>query len=160
MQINLGGRLNTEDAMGRANEVAKYWRVLERQGLVISAERRIGICSPGRPSTRARRSLRVSSARLSTVPACGPSTILPPVGKRTGVDVSTLDVPVREKSANEHIRLQILAQQNDLRAHSSHPLAMASESDSPSVENLGSLPTRAGPSPSRVNHLPLAPPAR
>ena len=27
---------------GRDNEIARYWGVLERQGLVISAERRIG----------------------------------------------------------------------------------------------------------------------
>ena len=42
MQINPGGRLNTEDVMGRDTEIARYWAVLERQGLVISAERRIG----------------------------------------------------------------------------------------------------------------------
>ena len=42
MQINPGGRLNTEDVMGRDKEIARYWQVLERQGLVISAERRIG----------------------------------------------------------------------------------------------------------------------
>ena len=42
MRINPGGRLNTEDIIGRDNEIARYWRVLERQGLVISAERRIG----------------------------------------------------------------------------------------------------------------------
>jgi len=42
MQINPGGRLNTKDVMGRDNEIARYWGVLERQGLVISAERRIG----------------------------------------------------------------------------------------------------------------------
>ena len=42
MQINPGGRLNTEDVVGRDNEIARYWGVLERQGLVISAERRIG----------------------------------------------------------------------------------------------------------------------
>ena len=42
MRINPGGRLNTEDVMGRDNEIANYWRVLERQGLVISAERRVG----------------------------------------------------------------------------------------------------------------------
>ena len=42
MQINPGGRLNTRDVVGRDNEIARYWRVLERQGLVISAERRIG----------------------------------------------------------------------------------------------------------------------
>jgi len=42
MQINPGGRLNTKDVVGRDNEIARYWRVLERQGLVISAHRRIG----------------------------------------------------------------------------------------------------------------------
>ena len=42
MQINPGGRLDTRDVMGRDNEIARYWGVLERQGLVISAERRIG----------------------------------------------------------------------------------------------------------------------
>ena len=42
MQINPGGRLNTKDVVGRDNEIARYWGVLERQGLVISAERRIG----------------------------------------------------------------------------------------------------------------------
>ena len=42
MQINPGGRLNTKDVMGRDGEIARYWHVLERQGLVISAERRIG----------------------------------------------------------------------------------------------------------------------
>ena len=42
MQINPGGRLDTKDVVGRDNEIARYWGVLERQGLVISAERRIG----------------------------------------------------------------------------------------------------------------------
>ena len=42
MQINPGGRLNTEDVIGRDAEISRYWRVLERQGLVLSAERRIG----------------------------------------------------------------------------------------------------------------------
>ena len=42
MQINPGGRLATKDVMGRDNEIDRYWQVLERQGLVISAERRIG----------------------------------------------------------------------------------------------------------------------
>ena len=42
MRINPGGRLDTSDVVGRDNEIARYWRVLERQGLVISAERRIG----------------------------------------------------------------------------------------------------------------------
>ena len=82
---------------------------------------------------------------------------LPSIGKWACDDVSTLDVPARKKSAHENICLQIFAKQDDFRAHSSHPLAIASESDSPSVENFDSLPTRAGPSPSRENHLPLAP---
>lgn len=42
MQINPGGSLDTKDVIGRDDEIARYWRVLERQGLVISAERRIG----------------------------------------------------------------------------------------------------------------------
>ena len=42
MQINPGGRLNIEGVIGRDHEIDRYWRVLERQGLVLSAERRIG----------------------------------------------------------------------------------------------------------------------
>ena len=42
MQINPGGRLNTKDVMGRDYEIARYRRILARQGLVIFAERRIG----------------------------------------------------------------------------------------------------------------------
>ncbi len=42
MQINPGGRLDTKDIMGRDKEIDRYWRVLQRQGLVLSAERRIG----------------------------------------------------------------------------------------------------------------------
>ncbi len=42
MRINPGGRLNIKDVVGRDNEIARYWHVLKRQGLVISAERRIG----------------------------------------------------------------------------------------------------------------------
>ena len=42
MQINPGGRLDIDDIVGRDHEIDRYWRVLERQGLVLSAERRIG----------------------------------------------------------------------------------------------------------------------
>ena len=42
MQINPGGRLDTSDIIGRDYEIARYWRILQRQGLVLSAERRIG----------------------------------------------------------------------------------------------------------------------
>ena len=42
MQINPGGRLQPEDVIGRDREIARYWKILDRQGLVISAERRIG----------------------------------------------------------------------------------------------------------------------
>ena len=42
MRINPGGRLDTREVVGRDREIARYWHVLERQGLVISAERRIG----------------------------------------------------------------------------------------------------------------------
>lgn len=42
MRINPGGRLDTRDVVGRDAEIARYWGVLERQGIVVSAERRIG----------------------------------------------------------------------------------------------------------------------
>ena len=42
MQINPGGRLDIRDVIGRDNEIARYWEILARQGLVLSAERRIG----------------------------------------------------------------------------------------------------------------------
>ena len=42
MQINPGGRLDIRDVVGRDNEIARYWEILARQGLVLSAERRIG----------------------------------------------------------------------------------------------------------------------
>ncbi len=42
MQINPGGRLDIDDVVGRDHEIDRYWHVLERQGLVLSAERRIG----------------------------------------------------------------------------------------------------------------------
>ena len=42
MQINPGGRLDTKDIIGRDDEIDRYWSVLQRQGLVLSAERRIG----------------------------------------------------------------------------------------------------------------------
>lgn len=83
---------------------------------------------------------------------------LPSIGEWTRGDVPTPEISTGEKTAHEHIRLQILAKQRDFRAHSSsHPLAMASEIDSPSAENFGSLPTRTGPSPSRENHRALDP---
>jgi hypothetical protein len=40
--INPGGYLDVEDIIGREAEIARYWRILDRQGLVLSAERRIG----------------------------------------------------------------------------------------------------------------------
>jgi len=42
MRINPGGRLDPADIVGRDDEIARYWTILERQGLVLSAERRIG----------------------------------------------------------------------------------------------------------------------
>ena len=42
MQINPGGRLDVKDVIGRDREIERYWEVLGRQGLVLSAERRIG----------------------------------------------------------------------------------------------------------------------
>ena len=37
-----GGRLKPEDVVGRDREIARFWQILDRQSLVISAERRIG----------------------------------------------------------------------------------------------------------------------
>ena len=42
MKINPGGRLDTRDVRGRDAEIGRYWDVLGRQGLILSAERRIG----------------------------------------------------------------------------------------------------------------------
>jgi hypothetical protein len=42
MRINPGGRLDTSDVVGRDSEISRYWSILDRQGLVLSAERRIG----------------------------------------------------------------------------------------------------------------------
>lgn len=39
---NPGGRLSCEAIIGRTNEISRYWKILERQGLVLAAERRIG----------------------------------------------------------------------------------------------------------------------
>ncbi|MYH56773.1 MAG: ATP-binding protein [Boseongicola sp. SB0675_bin_26] len=37
-----GGRLKPEDVVGRDREIARFWQILDRQSLVISAERWIG----------------------------------------------------------------------------------------------------------------------
>ena len=57
MQINPGGRLDIGDVVGRDDEIDRYWQVLDRQGLILSAERRIGkthillkMCDECRPS--------------------------------------------------------------------------------------------------------------
>lgn len=42
MQINPGGRLASDEIIGREREIARYWTILQRQGLILSAERRIG----------------------------------------------------------------------------------------------------------------------
>lgn len=42
MEINPGGRLDPRHIVGRDREITRFWQILERQGLVISAERRIG----------------------------------------------------------------------------------------------------------------------
>jgi hypothetical protein len=42
MEINPGGQLDIHDIVGRENEMDRYWEILGRQGLVLSAERRIG----------------------------------------------------------------------------------------------------------------------
>ena len=62
MQINPGGRLDTKDIIGRDNEIDRYWGVLQRQGLVLSAERRIG-------KTHILLKMREGSARTATCPS-------------------------------------------------------------------------------------------
>lgn len=42
MLTNPGGRLALEDVVGRTAEISRYWTVLRRQSLILSAERRIG----------------------------------------------------------------------------------------------------------------------
>lgn len=42
MRINPGGRLEVADIIGRDDDIKRYWGILRRQGLVLSAERRIG----------------------------------------------------------------------------------------------------------------------
>jgi hypothetical protein len=42
MAVNPGGRLAMTDVVGRTHEIARYWKVLERQSLVLGGERRIG----------------------------------------------------------------------------------------------------------------------
>ncbi|MEP7124779.1 MAG: hypothetical protein ABJE95_27875 [Byssovorax sp.] len=42
MRINPGGRLAGENIVGREREIARYWKILDRQGLVLAGERRIG----------------------------------------------------------------------------------------------------------------------
>ena len=39
---NPGGHLDLHDIVGREKEVARYWRILTRQSLVLGAERRLG----------------------------------------------------------------------------------------------------------------------
>lgn len=41
MRINPGG-LAAENIVGREREIARYWKILDRQGLVLAGERRIG----------------------------------------------------------------------------------------------------------------------
>lgn len=42
MKPNPGGALGVDDIVGRETEIARYWSILERQGLVLGGERRIG----------------------------------------------------------------------------------------------------------------------
>ena len=42
MKANPGGQLAPSEVVGRDDLIARLWRVLERQSLVLTAERRIG----------------------------------------------------------------------------------------------------------------------
>ena len=61
-----------------------------------------------------------------------------------------------QEPANEGVGGLVLAQYYNADTHSQR-LAMVSDIDRPSTIFFGSGLTRTGPSPSRKNHLPLAP---
>ena len=42
MRVNPGGKIPPEDVLGRDKLIQRLWRVLERQSVVLSAERRMG----------------------------------------------------------------------------------------------------------------------
>ena len=42
MHINPGGRLAVNEIVGRDEQIGRYWEILERQGLILTGERRIG----------------------------------------------------------------------------------------------------------------------
>ncbi|MBI5546396.1 MAG: hypothetical protein HY901_21120, partial [Deltaproteobacteria bacterium] len=42
LRVNPGGQLAADQIVGREREIERFWQVLERQGLVLAAERRIG----------------------------------------------------------------------------------------------------------------------
>src|SRR5438067_183733 len=42
MRANPGGRLSPDEVFGRDELIRRLWRVLERRGFVLSAERRMG----------------------------------------------------------------------------------------------------------------------
>ena len=78
-------------------------------------------------------------------------------GQLASRDVTPAEVAVTQKPSDEQVRLPVLAEKDDLRAHLSHPLATNSDNARPSFERSGSFLTRTGPSSSRKNHLAFAP---
>ena len=42
MNINPGGRLELNEIVGRDELIERCWEILERQGLILTGERRIG----------------------------------------------------------------------------------------------------------------------
>lgn len=42
MEINPGGKLSTNQIIGRDDEIARFWQVIQRQGLILTGERRLG----------------------------------------------------------------------------------------------------------------------
>lgn len=42
MRVNPGGKIPPEEVLGRDKLIQRLWRVLERQSVVLSAERRMG----------------------------------------------------------------------------------------------------------------------
>ncbi len=78
----------------------------------------------------------------------------PRQGQDPYLSIGTIASQVKEAPSKGSLSM-VLAQNNHLRFHSFHPLAMVSERLRPSSTAGASSLTRVGPLPSRLNHRPL-----
>lgn len=42
MEIYPGGKLSTNQIIGREDDIVRFWQVIQRQGLILTGERRLG----------------------------------------------------------------------------------------------------------------------